>query len=127
MTRLGTCTSALQLAAGRHHPGPASVASVVFAPVGQAFWEVYQAELAASRDPLASGSLFARLFQPDAFHPSRLGSYLAGCVFARVLLKERAGDRLALPGGLATLGGVLARCQARARFASHQVWRRVGA
>ena len=75
----------------------ASVVSVVFAPVGQAFWEVYQAELAASRDPLASGSLFARLFQPDAFHPSRLGSYLAACVFARVLLKERAGDRLAFP------------------------------
>ena len=50
------------------------------------FQIIYKEELAAGRDPTAESSLFARLFVPDAFHPSRLGSYLAACTFALVLL-----------------------------------------
>ena len=41
--------------------------------------------LSPGRDPLSAASLFSRLFAPDDFHPSRLGTYLAACVFALVL------------------------------------------
>ena len=59
---------------------------VELAPVGDAFQVIHDEERAAGRDPTAPGSLFARLFVPDNFHPSRLGSFLAACVFTHVLL-----------------------------------------
>ena len=69
------------------------VRPVELAPVGDAFLLVYEDEVAAGRDPTSDDSLFARLFAPDKFHPSRLGSFLAACVFAYVIL---AGDDAAI-------------------------------
>lgn len=67
--------------------GSAPSRSVEFAPVGDAFLILYNEEVQAGRDPLEPDSLFARLYAPDAFHPSRIGSFLAACVFTRVLLE----------------------------------------
>jgi len=61
--------------------------AIELVPVGDAFQIIYEEEVAAGCDPTAEPSLFARLFVPDAFHPSRLGSYLAACTFALVLLE----------------------------------------
>ena len=55
------------------------------APVGNAFERIHSEEIDAGRDPLGASSLFSRCFAPDNFHPSRLGTYLAACVFALVL------------------------------------------
>jgi len=71
---------------------------VELAPVGDAFQIVHDEEVAAGRDPTAPSSLFARLFVPDAFHPSRLGSFLAASVFAQLLLGGDA-ERLAASRG----------------------------
>lgn len=77
------------------------------APVGAAFQAVYEADLAAARDPLAAGSDFAALYQEDGSHPSAEGSYLAACVLYAVL----TGDS---PEGLGYTGGLeeAARLQA---------------
>jgi len=69
------------------------VRPVELAPIGDAFQLIYEDEIAAGRDPASGTSLFARMFVPDKFHPSRLGSFLAACVFAYVLL---AGDDAAI-------------------------------
>lgn len=53
---------------------------VGIAAVGTAFHSVYLAEVEQGRDPDDPHSLFSRLFAPDNFHPSQLGSYLAACV-----------------------------------------------
>lgn len=52
------------------------------APAGPAFARVYEAEVAAGRDPLASESAFRRLYVEDGSHPSPLGTYLTACVIA---------------------------------------------
>lgn len=59
---------------------------VMFVPVGDAFCEIHREDTASGCDPLHPASFFARLFLPDEFHPSRLGSYLAACVFTHTLL-----------------------------------------
>jgi len=68
------------------------------APVGDAFQLVYDAEIAAGREPTdgqgVNASLFARLFHPDGFHPSRLGTYLAACVFTQTLLAREISPRV---------------------------------
>ena len=51
--------------------------NVTFVPVGDAFRAVYS----SCDDPSDPTSLFARLYAPDAFHPSRLGTYLSCLVF----------------------------------------------
>jgi hypothetical protein len=55
------------------------VAEVV--PVGLGWQMIYDDHLAAGEDPLAGGALFSRLYAGDGSHPSRLGTYLAACVF----------------------------------------------
>lgn len=52
----------------------------IVAPVGPAFGLIYDRDVAAGRNPLDSSSLFHRLYDPDATHPSALGTYLAACV-----------------------------------------------
>lgn len=54
-------------------------------PAGAAFRRVFDLELEAGRDPLHEASLFSRLFAPDDFHPSRIGTYLACCCFYAVV------------------------------------------
>mmetsp|Transcript_28400 Transcript_28400/g.88058 ORF Transcript_28400/g.88058 Transcript_28400/m.88058 type:complete len:242 (+) Transcript_28400:545-1270(+) len=54
---------------------------VSLAPVGDAFRRVYESEAA----PLEESSLFYRLYAPDAFHPSKYGTFLAACVIAETL------------------------------------------
>ena len=72
----------------------ASERHIELAPVGDAFKIIYDEEVAAGNDPTDPGSLFARLYVPDGFHPSRLGSFLAARVFAHVLLDGHE-DKLA--------------------------------
>jgi hypothetical protein len=55
---------------------------VAVAPVGPSFRDVHALDVAASRDPLADGSLFSSLYSPDNSHPSATGTYLAACVIA---------------------------------------------
>ena len=50
-------------------------------PVGEAFRRIYIAVERQGQDPNDPDSLFARLYAPDGYHPSRLGSFLAACVF----------------------------------------------
>jgi hypothetical protein len=57
-------------------------------PVGDAFELLYNEEKAAGKDPTADGSLFNKLFVLDKIHPSRLGTYLAACVFMHALGDE---------------------------------------
>jgi hypothetical protein len=59
---------------------------IEFAPVGDAFQLIYDEEVERGVEPTSAESLFARLFVPDMFHPSRLGSFLAASVFAHLLL-----------------------------------------
>ena len=54
-------------------------------PVGDAFRRVHELDVAAGVDPLDADSLFSRLYAPDDFHPSRLGSYLSCCCFYAAL------------------------------------------
>lgn len=58
------------------------------APAGYAFRAVYEADLAAGRDPRAAGSDFAALYQEDGSHPSPEGTYLVACVLYAVLTGE---------------------------------------
>ena len=57
-------------------------------PVGDAFRFIFDEDRSAGRDPLDESSLFRRLYAPDNFHPSRLGSYLAACTFAYQLTAQ---------------------------------------
>merc|ERR1711972_572750 len=54
--------------------------SPIVAPVGLAFRLIYDGVLAAGQNPGDSASLFHRLYDDDATHPSALGTYLAACV-----------------------------------------------
>ena len=54
-------------------------------PVGEAFRLIYLAVEKAGQDPQHPDSLFARLYAADGYHPSRLGSFLAACVFYGVI------------------------------------------
>lgn len=63
---------------------------IVIAPVGRAFEIIYDQCVSGgsstSGSPAADPtSLFYRLYQPDNFHPSKLGTYMAACVFYAVL------------------------------------------
>lgn len=55
--------------------------AVEIVPVGLAWQAVFADHIDAGEDPLDSGALFARLYAGDGSHPSRLGTYLAACVF----------------------------------------------
>jgi hypothetical protein len=55
---------------------------VRIAPVGGGFRIVYEDVLAAGGDPLAEGSDFDALYEPDDSHPSLRGAYLAACILA---------------------------------------------
>lgn len=57
-------------------------AAVRVAPVGGAFRIVHEDVVLAGLDPLADGSEFLALYEPDGSHPSVRGAYLSGCVFA---------------------------------------------
>jgi hypothetical protein len=70
------------------------------APVGGGFRLVHEAAVRAGLDPLAAGSDFLALYDPDGSHPSRRGAYLAACIFAGT---TAAPDVRALPDD-ATLG-----------------------
>lgn len=74
---------------------------VLIAPVGQAFGLVKLDECAAGRDPLNHQSLFYRLYVPDNFHPSRIGTYLAACVFYGVLSGKSPMGLSYIPQGCA--------------------------
>jgi MYXO-CTERM domain-containing protein len=50
------------------------------APAGRAWKAVYEAEVSAGNDPLATGSPFVNLYVADGSHPSLGGTYLAACV-----------------------------------------------
>lgn len=52
----------------------------VVAPVGIAFRLIYNDIVEKGQDPANPSSLFYRLYDPDATHPSALGTYLAACV-----------------------------------------------
>ena len=58
---------------------------VAIVPVGRAFLCVYQSDVEQGRDPDAPLSLFSRLFAPDSFHPSPLGTFLSACVFHHII------------------------------------------
>ena len=65
-----------------------SCGAVGVAPVGDAWERIYDEDVRAKRDPLADDSLFSRLYKKDKFHPSVLGTFLAACVFALMILPE---------------------------------------
>lgn len=78
--------------------------NVIICPVGRAFATVYRDCEVAGIDPRSKDSLFHRLYAPDDFHPSRLGSYLAACVFFAVLSgTSPAGRGLGLGLGVGDL------------------------
>jgi hypothetical protein len=54
--------------------------AVKIAPAGLAFRSIREREITNGRDPLAAGSLFMQLYNPDLYHPSVLGTYVAACV-----------------------------------------------
>jgi hypothetical protein len=62
------------------------------APVGKAFRVIYENATSAGRNPVGSGELFQALYESDGSHPSRLGSYLAGCVLARTATMSPAAQ-----------------------------------
>lgn len=72
---------------GSQYFAPDSTANidVSIVPVGEAFRRVYAACERSGLDPQHPDSLFARLYAPDAYHPSRLGTFLAACVFYGVI------------------------------------------
>lgn len=87
-------------------------AEVSIAPVGLAFAEVH-AEVAAAGDPLDPAGLFYRLYAPDGSHPSRLGSYLAACVFAATHLGVDPTTLEYLPAGVTEPDAVRLRAAAQ--------------
>ena len=65
-----------------------ALCAIGIAPVGDAWERIYDEDVRAKRDPLADDSLFSRLYKKDKFHPSVLGTFLAACVFALMILPE---------------------------------------
>jgi hypothetical protein len=63
---------------------------VAVAPVGGAFRIVFDDVVRAGGDPLAEGSDFDALYEPDGSHPSPQGAYLAACVIAGTISGEDA-------------------------------------
>lgn len=57
-------------------------ATVRVAPVGGGFRLVFEDVVARGADPLAEGSDFDALYEPDGSHPSPHGAYLAACILA---------------------------------------------
>ena len=76
---------------------PRNQTRVLVAPVGTAFRLIYQREVSLGRDPLESTSLFSRLYVADAFHPSRLGTFLAANVFFATLTQKSPRGNLYRP------------------------------
>merc|ERR1719343_170893 len=73
----------------------------IIAPVGTAFRLIYDDILEAGGDPSDSSSLFYKLYNPDASHPSDRGTYLAACVMYGVMTgenPENLPDALGLHG-----------------------------
>lgn len=69
---------------------------VTVAPVGLAFAEIYDVDVAAGRDPLGADGLFAALYSPDGSHPSPTGTTLAAWTLVAALNgREVAGVPLA--------------------------------
>lgn len=60
----------------------------IVAPVGLAFRLIYDRVVEAGQNPGDSSSLFHRLYDPDATHPSALGTYLAACVMFGSIIGE---------------------------------------
>lgn len=68
-------------------------------PAGLAFAAVYDEEVAAGHDPLAAGSPFVRLYDPDGSHPSLSGTFLVACtIYATVTGRSPVG--LPAPSGI---------------------------
>jgi hypothetical protein len=63
-------------------------ATVHLAPVGGGFRLVYEQVIKNGGDPLANGSDFVALYDPDGSHPSLRGAYLAACVLATVATQK---------------------------------------
>ena len=68
---------------------------MTFAQMGQKLWDTYALASERLHMPAAKvGRAFERaaarfpLYQPDAFHPSPQGTYLAACVFAALLAPD---------------------------------------
>lgn len=59
------------------------------APVGPAFSLAHEHDVNSNRDPRASGSLFASLYDSDGSHPSERGTFLAAAVLYPVLTGRR--------------------------------------
>jgi hypothetical protein len=91
------------LALARHLAARGS--SVRVAPVGVGFRSVFDDVTAAGADPLAEGSDFDALYEPDGSHPSLRGSYLAACILAGAV----TGADPALFPDEATLGSDVSR------------------
>merc|ERR1719356_607973 len=68
------------------------------APVGRAFQLIYDEITSSGRNPADSGTLFNRLYDPDASHPSALGTYLAACVLYSTISGARSAGLPASPG-----------------------------
>merc|ERR1740121_2394564 len=62
--------------------------SPIVAPVGRAFRLIYDDIVAAGQNTHDDSSLFYKLYDPDATHPSDLGTYLAACVFFGAITGE---------------------------------------
>jgi hypothetical protein len=55
------------------------------APVGGGFRLVFEDVTRAGGDPLAEGSDFDALYEPDGIHPSLRGAYLGSCIIAAAI------------------------------------------
>jgi len=80
------------------------------APVGRAFRLIYD-------EGSGPGSLFHRLYDPDASHPSALGTYLAACVLYSTIT---GGAAAGLPAGLGVSAADAAALRAKADQAVFQ-------
>lgn len=81
------------------------------APVGRAFRLIYDHALSTGPQPSDPGSYFHRLYDPDASHPSAMGTYLAACVLYSTITGAAATG---LPGGLGISASDVAFLQAKA-------------
>merc|ERR1711963_219611 len=87
------------------------------APVGRAFRLIYDDVTSAGGSAGDQGSLFHRLYDPDASHPSALGTYLAACVLYSTITGAAATG---LPAGHAISETDVAVLQAKADQAVFQ-------
>lgn len=76
----------------------------IVAPVGKAFQLIHDEDY----------NLFYRLYDPDATHPSALGTYLAACVIFASVTRE---SPLGLPTALGISAGEAVRLQSKAAMA----------